>query len=329
MNHQGMYHGGTPAFLEDYLELPELRRLRDVGMNCGCEYTSLTRFKGLKPYSRYDHSLGVALIVWHFTGDKAQTLAGLLHDVATPVFAHVVDFMYGDYLRQETTEAGTKGTIVRSSRLLELLTRDGLTVKRVCDYHRYPIADNDLPRLCADRLEYTLGNAINFGFCTEEEAAGIYSDLRVGRDEDGRPELAFAHMDDAAAFADIALQCAMVYVSDEDRYAMQRLSEVLKSALERRVIRENDLYTTEPEVISRLLADERAAADWNAFWALSRVTRSSRPVDGEGWRKIPAKKRYIDPLVLDKGRVSQRISTFRQRLDAFRSVTQDYWVLGE
>lgn len=94
-------------------------RLRDVGMNCGCEYTAFPRFVKIGPYSRYDHSLGVALIVWHFTKRKEQTLAGLFHDLATPVFAHVVDFLNGDHLRQESTEAGTRECIAGSPELME------------------------------------------------------------------------------------------------------------------------------------------------------------------------------------------------------------------
>ena len=142
MNHYRIYHEEIPDFLLDYLRLPILERLKQVGMNCGCEYTSFPQFKILKPYSRYDHSLGVALIVWHFTRDKAQTVAGLLHDIATPVFAHVVDFMRGDYLKQEATEAGTETMIADSEALQALLKRDGLATADVCDYHRYPIADN-------------------------------------------------------------------------------------------------------------------------------------------------------------------------------------------
>ena len=97
MEHYRIYHDEMPAFLLKCAETAVVGRLRGVGMNCGCEYTSFPRFRGLRPYSRFDHSMGVALIVWHFTGDRAQALAGLLHDVATPVFAHVVDFMRGDY----------------------------------------------------------------------------------------------------------------------------------------------------------------------------------------------------------------------------------------
>ena len=91
-----IYHNEIPAVIRDCMTAPCVQRLKNVGMNCGCEYTSFPRFAGLQPYSRFDHSVGVALIVWRFTHDEKQAVAGLLHDVATPVFAHVVDFLKGD-----------------------------------------------------------------------------------------------------------------------------------------------------------------------------------------------------------------------------------------
>ena len=149
------YHAQIPAFLRPFLALPALRRLEDVGMNCGCEYTGFPRFRDLPVCSRYRHSVGAALIVWHFTQDRAQTLAALFHDVSTPVFAHVVDFLRGDYLRQEATEDGTERLLRADPAIARLLADLGLTIDDVKDYHVYPIADNDTPRLSADRLEYT------------------------------------------------------------------------------------------------------------------------------------------------------------------------------
>ena len=140
-----LYHPEIPEFLRRLAETPPMARLRQVGMNCGCEYTAFPQFSGWAPYSRFDHSLGVALIVWHFTGDVRQSAAGLLHDAATPAFAHVVDFLHGDHLRQESTEGRTAELIGRSPELQALLGEYGLTTADVADYHRYPIADNDSP----------------------------------------------------------------------------------------------------------------------------------------------------------------------------------------
>ena len=114
-----------------------LRRLADVGMNCGCEYTAFPLFARTLPYSRRDHSAGTARIVWHFTACPAQAAAALLHDVATPVFAHTVDFLHGDHLRQESTEADTAAVIAASPEVTAVLARYGLDTADVSDYHRY------------------------------------------------------------------------------------------------------------------------------------------------------------------------------------------------
>lgn len=321
-----LYHPEIPPFLRPYLDTPPLVRLRDVGMNCGCEYTSFPLFLRTRPYSRFDHSVGVALIIWHFTGSPGQTVAGLLHDIATPVFAHVVDFLNGDHLRQESTEEKTEDFIRRCPALLALLERDGLTVADVADYHRYPIADNPSPRLSADRLEYTLGNLWHYGFLNRAPLEDFYRDLTVGIGEDGEAELAFRTLETAEAFTQASLQTSRVYVADEDRFAMQALADLLKAALERHVLVREDLYATEPEVIERLRADPRSAGDWAAFRQLSRLKVSREKPEEPGWRSIPAKKRYIDPLVLEKGRVS-RLSPETQTMQAdFLALDFSVWL---
>ncbi len=314
-----------PDYLKNAAAAPEMLRLRDVGMNCGCEYTSFPRFQRLAPYSRFDHSLGVALIVWHFTQDPAQTLAGLLHDIATPVFAHVIDFLKGDYMEQEATEVGTAEIIAASPALRTVLRDLGLSVEDVCDYHRYPIADNHAPKLAADRLEYTLGNCVNYQIRTPERALQYYRDLVVSQNEDGAPELAFQSRHLAEDFAFAALSCSEIYVADEDRWAMQELAELLRNAIGIGVIAERDFFTTESEVIEKLLKSQLTEARWKSFRAMKMIERSETPKD-DSWKMIRAKKRRIDPLIAGYGRVSEYSQKFSEKLSEFENRSQDYWI---
>ena len=324
-----IYHNDIPDFLCRFAAVPPMGRLKEVGMNCGCEYTRFPLFADIGPYSRYDHSMGVALIVWHFTGSREQTLAALFHDVTTPTFAHVVDFLHGDHLRQESTEAGVAECLAASPEICALLEEYGVALDDISDYHRYPVADNDSPALSADRLEYTMGNLFNYGFASLDRLRGLYEDLTVGTDEAGQSELVFRTPEMAAEFACLALKTACVYVADEDRFAMEALAQLLRQAMARGVLTNADLRGTEPPLIEKLCADGECAAAWEVFCGYSRILRSTeRPKDGF-WAQVDAKRRWIDPLAEGHGRVSGWDDAVRVDMEAFR--TQDFscWLSAE
>lgn len=321
MNHDRVYLTEIPDFLPEFSAISEMRRLKNIGMSCGCEYTRLAPFAGLKPYSRFSHSLGAAKLVWRFTRDPKQTIAALYHDIASPVFAHTVDFLNGDHLTQESTESGTAEILRRSADLRVLLEKYDLRIDDIADYHRYPIADNDPPRLSADRLEYTLGNLVNYGRVPEAAVKAYVDDLLVEENESGQPELVFRQSAVAASFAKNALYCSKVYVSDAARVSMQTLADLLRTALDSGVLTKDDLLTDEPAVIEKLCGNPVTREGWNCFRALKATVR------GEG-KVIPAKKRRIDPLVSGKGRVSALDSAFADALDAFLAESLDIPVRG-
>lgn len=323
------YHGKMPEWFRRFCTVPEMQRIRHVGMNCGCEYTAFPRFCNLPPYSRYRHSVGAGMITWHFTGSVEQTLAALFHDIATPVFAHTVDFMHGDYLRQEYTEGRTESIIKHSTEILALLEEYGAAADAVADYHIYPIADNDSPRLSADRLEYTLGNLTGYAMRDKAILQSYYDDICVAAGEDGAPELTFMHSDTALGFGLDALKMARIYVSAEDRYAMQRLAELLKLALSNGVLTADDLYGTEDAVIARLSADAELSTAWRKYRALHRILAPGEPAfDAAQLRVIPAKKRYIDPLIAGEGRLSAVSARFADELESFREEPLDAPICG-
>ena len=318
----------VPDFLIRAAETGLMQRLGHIGMNCGCEYTSFPRFARGKQYTRLLHSLGVGMIVWKHTGNQAQAMAGLLHDAATSVFAHVIDFMKGDYLTQEATEAGTGEMIAQSTEMQDVLHRFGLRTEQVSDYHLYPIADNDSPRLCADRLEYTLGNLYFYGFASLGEIEAIYADIQAARTEDGREELVFSDADCAESFGFLSLKCSKVYVSDEDRYSMQMLSEIVAKAVRSGRIAEKDLHGTEECITALLASSPETVAQWNWYCGLNHMERADAPGQGDTWRNIQAKKRCIDPYIRGYGRLSEIRGRYAEALESFRKDPQDAWLRG-
>ena len=320
-----IYHSLIPDFIGEIAAAPAMLRLKDVGMHCGCEYTSFPMFKGLDKYSRYQHSVGCALIVWRFTQDKRQTIAALLHDIATPTFAHVVDFLNGDHMKQESTESGTATLIESSPEIMTRLKEWGIKLEEVADYHQYSIADNDSPKLSADRLEYTLSNMINYHIAPLESVKHWFGSLKVGKNEAGEDELMFADLETAESFSKAALETSKIYVADEDRFAMQTLAELLKRHIERGVLQVADLHKTESEVIALLNGDEEARKDWEQFRALSHIHRGNHP----GAKTVRSKKRYINPYVEGMGRVKDLSDTYAQALNQFMANPLDEPLWGE
>ena len=216
-----------PIWLNEYINTKEMLYLQYVSVSCGKIYSKMFNIK--TNYNTLDHSIAVALIVWHFTKDKKQTLAGLFHDISTPVFKHCVDFMNGDYLKQESTESLTKTFILNSKEIMTLLKRDNIKIDEVADYHIYPIADNEIPKLSADRLEYSLSNSLFLcDVATLDDVRQIYADVEIQRNENGVEELGFKTKNIARKFVGITSKLSIIYRDDNTRFSMQFLADIMK-----------------------------------------------------------------------------------------------------
>ena len=67
------------------------------------------------------------------------------------------------------------------------------------------------------------------------------------------------------------LKCSHVYICDEDRYAMQYLSYVIKKAVDRGVVKEDDFYLQEKSFIDLLIKDKEIKQLWDDFRQLNCV----------------------------------------------------------
>ena len=208
-----------PTWLNDYINTKEMLKQQYISITCGTIYSDL--FESEFFFSSLDHAIAVALIIWHFTKDKKQTLSGLFHDIATPVFKHCVDFMNKDYITQESTEDLTTEIIENSEEIMSLLQRDKIKLNEVDNYHLYPIADNDTPQLSSDRLEYSLSNALfTYKLSDIETIREIYNDIKIVKNEHNIDEMAFKTKKIAREFVKITSRLSVIYREDRTRYSM-------------------------------------------------------------------------------------------------------------
>ena len=288
-----------PEFLEEYIDTEPMQKQAGISVSCGTIYSKM--FDELW-YSSLDHSVAVALIVWNFTKDKKQTLAGLFHDIATPVFKHCIDFMNGDYEKQESTEELTEKIIRNSDSIMKLLNRDGIKVEEISDYHIYPIADNDTPQLSADRLEYTLSNGlgVRMKLWNLDEVREIYQNIEVQKNEDGIEELGFKDKMLAEKFVKNMSKLSKSYISNNTKITMQFLADIIKKMNQKGLINKEDLYKlSEKDVIKKIENCEydNISKCFKIWKNTTQINESDILVEDKYCVSINAKRRYINPLV--------------------------------
>lgn len=314
-----------PAFLKKYEALSVLQRLRGIGLLCGTDWTPL--FKNSFFYSRFDHSVGTALIVWNFTHDKKQTVAALLHDVSTPAFSHVTDFRNGDALTQESTESLNAAMIHDDKDLAAVLEQDGLTAADVDDYHRFSVADNKMPSLSADRLEYMYpsGAALDESW-TLEEIKKNYSAVKILYDKNGIAELGFSDLHEAVLYTKRFCSISLILQHNEDKVAMQLMADLVSCAVENSIVCEKDLYTFSERELMQIFCDYAKknpsgtfAKYFFTFTSMTQIEhRETEPSVNEDFYcvNVNVKKRYVDPLVeLNGVRSCARVSELNADAD--------------
>ena len=284
-----------PEWLNEYIDTKELLSQQYISVTCGTIYSDL--FESDFFFSSLDHSVAVALIVWHFTHDKKQTLSGLFHDIATPVFKHCVDFLNGDYMTQESTEDLTTEIIKNSEEIMTLLKRDKINIEEVDNYHLYTIADNDTPKLSADRLEYSLSNALfTYKLLDFESIKKIYDDIEIQSNEENEIELGFRTKKIARNFVKVTSRLSVIYREDRTRYSMQLLADILKRLSNENKISKKDLYELKESDVISIIENSKYNNIFNIWKNAKKVKISKEEPKDVYYVHHGAKVRYIDPL---------------------------------
>lgn len=297
-----------PSFLDKYLKTKTLNRLQYVTQFCGCDYTKIYSPRFL--YTRYSHSLVVAHMTWHFTHDKKESIAALLHDVGTPCFAHTIDYVLEDYVNQESSEKNIIEVIKQDEELLSYLKEDGILIEELKDLSIFPILENKSPKLCTDRLDGVLHTSfIWLHTHSLEEIKKVYEALVVLENEEGKKELGFLEEEKAILFLKMVFEYAIALQKCEDKYTMKYVSEIVKKAISNHFFTLEDLYQKKESEIVHIF--EKNFSSWTSFCNATFVCRSKTKPENF-FVSLDTKKRCVIPLLKQKNEVKRVIEVLEE-----------------
>jgi len=208
-----------------------------------------------------------------------------------------------DYEKQESTEALTTEIIKNSLEIMNILNRDDIRLEEVNDYKIYPIADNDIPQLSSDRLEYTLTNGL--GSIEEiwglDDVREVYNNIEVQKNEQGVEELGFKDIKIAEKFVCTMSKLSCLYRRNKTTYSMQLIADIMKKMSQHDLINISDLYNlSERQIIEKIKqCDQYNISQVFSIWEnTTEITETDIKPNGKYSVSIGKQKiRYINPLV--------------------------------
>ena len=284
-------------FIKKYLEVPSLKRIKEVGYFCGMDYASKEIYDFKEYVTRFDHSLTTALLTYKITKNKTYSLAALFHDVGSPCFSHVIDYMNKDYKNQESTEEYNEKIIRNDKKLKKLLKEDNIDIEDIIDFKKYTIVDNKRPKLCADRLD---GIILTGAFWTKEIDKDLIKEIldsiEIYTNEDMEDEIGFNNKEIYDKIMIINENIDIFCHSKENNYMMELLASITKEAIDEGIIEYDDLYSIGEREILELISLKGSTSLSNKMNKFYHVT-----LDEIEELDLPyIKKRTVNPLVNGK-----------------------------
>ena len=301
-SYKNLIYDEIPEFLKLFLELDEIKRLKKISYYCGMDYGPGDIYNFSEYYSRYDHSLNCAMMYYKLTNDRKGTVACLFHDIATPVFSHVVDIMAGDSINQEYTESFNEYYISKIEGIHDLLYDAGMKFSDIRDMKKYSIADNDRPKLCIDRLDAVMIDSLLWSKVSSLPITKMFLDnLCILKNEDNEDEIGFKDEAIAKLFFKFCIIDAKKTSENGDIFCMNYMAEIIKKGIDLGLYKLEDLFTMDEEEFIYILSNSVLKDVYEDFVNIKKddIDFILNKDDNYYNYSLNTKKRYIDPLVLN------------------------------
>ncbi|EIT83662.1 metal-dependent phosphohydrolase [Fictibacillus macauensis ZFHKF-1] len=229
--------------LRDLINCEAVQRLKKVHQGGACYLVN-----DAWNVTRYEHSLGVMLLLRRAGACLEEQMAGLLHDISHTAFSHVIDDVMARP-QEDYHEEQMMATLLRSD-IPEILARHGYDLN-VLETEQWSLLERPLPDLCADRIDYTLRDLQRSGVITLSEVHAFLEALKV---HEGI--FYIDCIEQAMWFVDAYYKEVIDYfLHPLNVYSNAALAAILKRALREGSLQEQDFMTHDAHVINTLLQE--------------------------------------------------------------------------
>ena len=288
----GNFEIKEPVILE-LINSKTIQRLKDIDQAGYFE----PHFPGTA-HSRFEHSIGVYLLLKMYKAPIEEQIAGIIHDVSHSAFSHCIDYVLGAGSGKEHNhQDNIFDKFVRKSEIPEILKKHNLDLKYILDDENFPLKEKDLPDLCADRIDYSLRTAIVF---KEIKNGKYFIDNLLA--ENGK--WIFKDSESAERYAKLFLKLNTDYYSGLPSAVMFRtVGDYLRYALSKDYISETDLYTTDKIVLGKIEPHTKTDPKLNLLFDRMNNKIGFRNDSNDYTGKVFCKSRVVNPLCWHDGKI--------------------------
>jgi hypothetical protein len=259
-------------------------------------------------FSRFDHSLGVFILLRKFGASLAEQIAGLIHDVSHGVFSHCIDYALSEGSEKEhNLQDNIFEKFVKNSEIPDILKNYNLDTDYILNDKNFPLKEKLLPDICADRIDYSLRTALFFKEIYPEMVNYFLANLMIRENF-----WVFKNLKSAKDFSELFLKLNQFNFSGIQSGVMFRtVGDVLKYAMEKNYITKVDLYTTDKEVLKKIENNLRDRHLKLLFDRMNNKTKfENNPMDYNA--HVFCKSRIVDPYFKMSGEIKRLSEVFKE-----------------
>ena len=273
--------------LDELVQCKAIQRLKKIHQG-GATFLVDSRWSG----TRYDHSIGVMLLIKLLGGGIEEQILGLLHDVSHTAFSHVIDYVLEDEL--EDFHETLYEEMVMTSEIPTILSQYGYNYKTILNMNSSRL-EASLPSLCADRIDYTLRDLYHCGYVSLQEIQSFIQDLSFVDNQIVIQSLDMAEWFTKAYYHEVI----DFFMHPLNIYANHQLTQVLKEALDEKIITLEDFKQDDEFLLNHI----RNSENDSLIQALNQIHSEVILVEDKAHYDIhkKLKPRMVNPIVCFEG----------------------------